>query len=191
MTPSSGFAAILDANALYPAPVRDLLLHLASTGLYKPKWTDKIHEEWIRSLLENRTDLKEKSLRSAQTAMNNAFPDANITHYESLINCLILPDEDDRHVLAAAIKDKVDVIVTSNVKDFPTAVIKEFGIEIQHPDKFIVNLIQSDQSKAIAAFTNQVNNLKNPPKTKQQVLETLTNAGLGKSTALLKTLLHV
>jgi hypothetical protein len=191
MTPSSGFAAILDANALYPAPVRDLLLHLASTGLYKPKWTDKIHEEWIRSLLENRTDLKEKSLRSAQTAMNNAFPDANITHYESLINRLILPDEDDRHVLAAAIKDNVDVIVTSNVKDFPTAVIKEFGIEIQHPDKFIVNLIQSDQSKAIAAFTNQVNNLKNPPKTKQQVLETLTNAGLGKSTALLKTLLHV
>jgi predicted nucleic acid-binding protein len=191
MTPSSGFAGILDANVLYPAPVRDLLLHLASTGLYKPKWTDKIHEEWIRSLLENRTDLKEKSLRSAQTAMNNAFPDANITHYESLINRLILPDEDDRHVLAAAIKDKVDVIVTSNVKDFPTAVIKEFGIEIQHPDKFIVNLIQSDQSKAIAAFTNQVNNLKNPPKTKQQVLETLTNAGLGKSTALLKTLLHV
>jgi predicted nucleic acid-binding protein len=166
-------------------------LHLASTGLYKPKWTDKIHEEWIRSLLENRTDLKEKSLRSAQTAMNNAFPDANITHYESLINRLILPDEDDRHVLAAAIKDKVDVIVTSNVKDFPTAVIKEFGIEIQHPDEFIVNLIQSDQSKVIAAFTNQVNNLKNPPKTKQQVLETLTNAGLGKSTALLKTLLHV
>lgn len=57
MMQAPGLVALLDACVLYPAPIRDLLLHLADANLYKPKWTDRIHEEWTRNLLLNRTDL--------------------------------------------------------------------------------------------------------------------------------------
>jgi hypothetical protein len=191
MTHAPGFTAILDANVLYPAPVRDMLLYLASTELYNPKWTDEIQDEWIRNLLLNRTDLKRKNLLAAQAAMNDAFPDANITQYEALITSLSLPDENDRHILAAAIKDKVDVIVTFNIKDFPVAIVRQFDIEIQHPDYFVSNLIQLDALKALEAFENQVRNLKNPPKNAQEVLATLSNAGLIQSASKLKTLLSI
>jgi hypothetical protein len=73
--------ALLDANTFYPAPVRDLLLQLADVGLYAPKWTEEIHEEWIRNLLINRPELKEKSLLAAKDAMNSAFPDANVSGF--------------------------------------------------------------------------------------------------------------
>ena len=191
MIHSSRFSALLDANVLYPASIRDILLHFASEDLYKPKWTDKIHEEWIRNLLFNRQDLTKESLLSAQAAMDTAFPDANILQYESLITSLSLPDEDDRHILAAAIKDKVDVIVTFNTKDFPAEAVKDFDIEVQHPDNFVSNLIQLDESKAKKAFRNQVRNLKKPPKTGEEVLATLSNAGLPQSVVKLKALLSI
>lgn len=49
----SSYTALLDANVLYPAPIRDLLLQLAVTDLYKARWTADIHREWIENLLEN------------------------------------------------------------------------------------------------------------------------------------------
>ena len=73
---------MLDANVLYPAPLRDYLLHLAGVELYKPKWTKAIQEEWVRNLLENRPDLKKENLVNTRDAMNAAFPDANIFNYE-------------------------------------------------------------------------------------------------------------
>jgi predicted nucleic acid-binding protein len=175
---SGKFKATLDACVLYPAPLRDFLLWLANSELYKPVWTDKINEEWIRNLLLNRTDLKEESLRGAVSAMNEAFPDANTTNYESLITSLDMPDEDDRHVLAAAIRSSADVIITLNVKDFPTELASEHDIEIQTPDFFISNLIDLNWKAAIRAFENQVSNLKNPPQSAEQVLETLEKNGL-------------
>jgi predicted nucleic acid-binding protein len=170
---SGKFKATLDACVLYPAPVRDLLLWLADNELYKPVWTEEINGEWIRKLLSNRTDLKEESLRGAISAMNEAFPDANTTDYSTLIDALNLPDKDDRHVLAAAIRSNSDVIVTLNVKDFPDNVVKTYDIEIQTPDNFIAGLIELNEKAALQAFQNQVRNLKNPPQSAEQVLDTL------------------
>lgn len=110
--------------------------------------------------------------------MNEAFPDANTTNYESLIPSLSMPDEDDRHVLAAAIRSNSDVIITLNVKDFPTELTSEHDIEVQTPDFFISNLIDLNWKAAIRAFQNQVRNLKNPPQSDEQVLETLEKNGL-------------
>ncbi len=187
MIHSFRLTALLDANVLYPAPLRDYLLHLANVELYKPKWTQEIQEEWIRNLLFKRTDLKRESLEKARAAMNAAFPDANITHYEEIMKGLSLPDEKDRHVLAAAIKARVDVIVTFNLKDFPAEYLKKYDIEAQHPDEFIANFIGLDKAKSLEALQNQVRSLKNPPKSKGEVLELLERCGLQKSVAHLKS----
>ncbi|MES1250216.1 MAG: PIN domain-containing protein, partial [Chitinophaga rupis] len=112
--------ALLDANVLYPAPLRDYLLHLASLGVYEPIWTDSIQDEWIRSLIKVRPDISRAALVATQRAIDKAFPGSNVAGHESLIDNLSLPDPDDRHVLAAAIKGGAQIIVTANLKDFPT-----------------------------------------------------------------------
>ncbi|HMJ46563.1 MAG TPA: PIN domain-containing protein [Ferruginibacter sp.] len=188
MIHSSRFLAVLDANVLYPAPLRDYLLSLAELGLYKPKWSNEIQDEWIRKVLVNRPDLKKQQLEKTHIAMDSAFPDATITHYESLIEGLSLPDKKDRHVLAAAIREKADVIVTINLKDFPPAYLKTFDIEVQHPDEFITNLIHLDKIKSLEALNNQARRLQNPPKMMDEVLAMLKKCGLKHSVSLLRTL---
>lgn len=183
---SLAFTAILDANVLYPAPLRDYLLHLANLEMYKPKWTKIIQEEWIRNLLINRTDLRRENLEKTRNAMNSAFPDSNITNYEEIIKSLSLPDINDRHILAAAIRINANVIVTFNLKDFPVDYLKPYDIEAQHPDEFITNLITLDKSKSLQALKNQVRSLKNPPKSIDDVLQTLEKCGLKNSVSYLK-----
>ena len=178
MIHSPKFTAILDANVLYPAPIRDLLLHLATFDLYKPKWTQTIQEEWKRNLLKKRPDLKTGQLDKTIHEMNKAFPDASVEQYESLIPTFDLPDIDDRHVLAAAVRCHAEVIVTSNLKHFPEKYLIEFEIEAQHPDHFIVNLIDLNPEKSLEAFKQQVSFLRNPTMTTSQVLESLEKAGL-------------
>lgn len=186
---SSRFTAVLDACVLYPMPIRDFLLHLANLDLYKPKWTNEIQNEWKRNLLIKRPDLKDQQLRRTIEEMNKAFPDANTDNYQSLISSFQLPDANDRHVLAAAVRCKADVIVTSNLKDFPKEYVTLFDVEAQHPDLFISNLIDLNPEKAMKAFQNQVAYLKNPPMTELQVLEKLKNTGLLETSRKLKSML--
>jgi predicted nucleic acid-binding protein len=177
----SKLTALLDACVLYPAPIRDLLLHLADAGLYIPKWTTRIHEEWTRNLLLNRPDLTAAQLLRTTRAMNGAFPDATVHHYETLINSINLPDPDDRHILAAAIRGQAHVIVTANLKDFPNDYLSKYDIEAQHPDEFITYLLELNPEEVLQAFQTQVANLKNPPKTAHEVIQTLRKTGLGKT----------
>jgi hypothetical protein len=175
---------------LYPAPVRDLLLHLADTGLYFPKWTDEIHKEWIQNLFANRPDLKLSSLKSAKRSMNLAFPDADIKGFFHLIEKLQLPDKNDRHILAAAIHAKADFSITYNVKDFPQKYLASFSLNAINPNDFTVKLIHQDKEAVLSAFNNQVANLKYPPLTKNEVLNSLAKCELKKSVTLLLTLIH-
>ena len=119
MIHSPQFIVVLDANVIYPAPIRDLLLNLAALEIFSPKWSEIIQEEWIRNLLENRPDLSKKKLSRTVHLMNEAFPDAEVHDFEELIDQLELPDLNDRHLLAAAIHCKADAIITFNGKDFP------------------------------------------------------------------------
>ncbi len=186
MNRPKNLTVILDANVLYPAPLRDYLLSLAELSLFHPKWTDDIQEEWIRNLLLNRTDLKRKDLERARNAMNSAFPDANIVNYQKLITGLSLPDSNDRHVLAAAIKGEAQVIVTVNLKDFPIHMLRGYAIRAQHPDGFISYLIDSDKEGALKALQNQVKRLRNPQLPIDEVLENLERNGLTNSVAKLR-----
>ena len=106
-------------------------------GLFRAKWTDSIHDEWIRNLLANRTDLDPAKLARTRELMNEAVPDSLVTGYEELIGGLDLPDVDDRHVLAAAIHCKAAAIITFNLKDFPPEKLAKYNIELQHPDEFL------------------------------------------------------
>lgn len=72
----SPYPVILDACVLYPARLRDLLMHLGIAGLYQPKWSMSIHEEWCRSLLKNRPDIEPCALQHTVALMNKALPDA-------------------------------------------------------------------------------------------------------------------
>ncbi|MVM39209.1 PIN domain-containing protein [Spirosoma sp. HMF3257] len=186
----SKLTALLDACVLYPAPIRDLLLHLADAGLYMPKWTDRIHEEWTRNLLLNRPDLTVAQLLRTTKAMNGAFPDATVHYYEALINGINLPDLDDRHILAAAIRGQAHIIVTANLKDFPNDYLSQYDVEAQHPDDFITYLLELNPEVVIQAFHAQVANLKNPPKTDQEVIQTLGKAGLAITARRLANLLQ-
>ena len=130
------YTVIFDACVLYPAPLRDFLLRLSTTGLFSAKWTDQIHDEWTRNLLLARPELEDKLCRT-RDLMNRAVPDSLVTGYEPLIENLELPDRDDRHVLAAAIRSSAQAVVTFNLKDFPKNALDQYGIEAIHPDLFI------------------------------------------------------
>jgi hypothetical protein len=149
--------------------------------LFKPKWTVEIHEEWTRNLLKNRPDLKLFQLQRTCRLMDNTFPGALVIGYKSIIPTLDLPDVNDRHVLAAAIKAGATMIVTENRKDFPVSIIKPFDVEIINADDFIYSLFNSDKTKVLKAFDTLVNALKNPPQSKDQVSKTLSKIGLIKT----------
>ena len=151
MAGSSRYTAVLDANVLYPALLRDVLLSLAHADLYSAKWTVHIRDEWTRSLLKDRPDQGGKIALAAE-AMEAAIPDCLVAGYEHLVEGLHLPDPDDRHVLAAAIAGHADAIITWNEKDFPADVLDPFGIELQTPDEFVLNQIMLRRNVALAAL---------------------------------------
>src|SRR5262245_5762312 len=180
------FTALYDACVLYPAPLRDLLMELAGTGFFRARWTDEIHKEWIESLLENQPHRERAKLERTRDRMNAAVLDCLVTGYETLIPALTLPDPDDRHVLAAAIQGRADVIVTYNLKHFPGAVLGGYGIEAQHPDEFVSNLIGLDAESVYTAVKEQRARLKNPPKSAEDFLATLEKQSLAQTVAHLR-----
>lgn len=180
--------ALYDACVLYPAPLRDLLMHLAMTDLIHAKWTDTIHDEWIRSVLADRPDLNRRQLERTRKLMNSHVLDALIVGYERLIPQLSLPDPDDRHVLAAAIHGGADVIVTFNRKDFPEQMLQPHKIETQHPDDFVSGLLELSATPICEAVRRQRSMLKNPPRSVEEFLAILSKLGMLKTVGLLESL---
>lgn len=181
----SPFTVVFDACVLYPAPLRDFLMWLGMSGCFRARWSDQIHEEWKRNLLLNRPDLSAEQLERTSMMMDKAIPDSLVIGYESLIDGLTLPDADDRHVLAAAIRCQASVIVTFNQKDFPAVALAPFGVEAQHPDEFIENLFDLDQAAVVVAAQKQRANLLNPRMDVDRYLEMLLRQGLVQSVKLL------
>ena len=138
--------ALLDANVLYPVPLRDLLLQLTTAKVFRARWTSAIHKEWIRAATANRPDIDPAKWTLLRNLMNAPAEDCLITGYEPLIDVVTLPDPNDRHVMAAAIKGRADVIVTFNLKDYPADVLETYDLEAQHPDVFLRHLIDLSPS---------------------------------------------
>lgn len=177
---------VYDACVLYPAPLRDLLMHLALTDLFQAKWTESIHQEWMRNVLTNRPDLTLNQLERTRNLMNAHVRDCLVSDFESLIDTLILPDPNDRHILATAIHTSASIILTYNLKDFPTQLIQEYGIEAWHPDDFIDYLIETAPGTICLTVKRLLKTLKNPPITKEFYFEILALQSLPKTTSKLR-----
>jgi len=177
----SPFTAVFDACVLYPAPLRDLLMWLALSGRFRARWSEQIHHEWTRNLLRKRPDLDAALLARTVELMNRAVPDALVSGHEALVEGLHLPDPDDRHVLAAAIRCGASVIVTFNQKDFPTDTLATYGVETQHPDEFIDNLFDLDPASVVSAAQKQRQSLQNPAIEVPHYLDILRRQGLSQT----------
>ncbi|ECU8224868.1 TPA: putative toxin-antitoxin system toxin component, PIN family [Salmonella enterica] len=175
------YPVVLDACVLYPSFLRDLLIRLGLTGLYQPKWSAIIEDEWQRNLLADRTDLTLEQVQRTATLMNKAVPDAMITGFEPLIDSIVLPDVDDRHVVAAAVRSNAEIIVTLNLKDFPTPALDTFGIEALHPDDFIMDLFDLNSALVLSAVSMQRSNLRKPPMSVDDYLAALLRQGMAQT----------
>ena len=143
--------AVLDANVLYPFAVRDALLRFAEAGLYRAHWSAEILDEWTQNLLRRRPEL-EDSVRSQLDAIKRAFPEALVEGHENLIPALRLPDDEDRHVLAAAIRADAQIIVTENIADFPPERLAPNNIDALAADRFLSTTFENYPSQAMAAL---------------------------------------
>ena len=118
--------------------------------------------------------------------MNSSVPDCLVTHYEKLAESLELPDPDDRHVLAAAIVGHADAIVTFNTKDFPEAVLQPYGIEVQHPDEFVVTQLQLQKIPALSAIKKMRARWTNPARPAQELITAFELRGMPMTADLLR-----
>lgn len=182
----ASFTAVYDACVLYPAPLRDLLLRLALTDLFRARWTEEIHAEWVRSLLLRRPDLKPEQLHRTRELMDFSVPDCLVTGYQGLVGALKLPDADDRHVLAAAIRCQAGVIVTYNLADFPSQALDPHGITAQHPDEFVAHLFDLSPAAVCAAVRDQRLALTRPTRSARELLDTFLSLGLASTVAALE-----
>jgi len=162
-------------------------MQLAVTDMFHAKWTADIHREWIDALLEKEPHRSRVVLERTRELMDMSTRDSLVTGYEHLIASLNLPDPDDRHVLAAAIVGRCDVIVTQNLKDFPNESLASYGIEAQHPDEFLSNHLNLAPGIFCSSVQKVRRRLRNPPYSVDQYLENLIQCGLVATVAELKT----
>ena len=180
------FVVIYDANVLYPSTLRDVLIRLAQTGLVQAKWTETILDETFQALHTKRPDLDKGRLQRTRELMNLAVRDALVTGFEPLIGSLHLPDLDDRHVLATAIRARAQIIVTFNLRDFPTDVLSQWDVEAKHPDDFLVDQFHLDAFSVHKAVQAVADSWQRPPGTVDDVLDRLDLAGLPQTAAVLR-----
>jgi len=173
--------AVCDACVLYSITMADLLTSLGEAGLYHPRWTSEIHDEWIRNVIGNRgqsSAVTREKLEARRDAMIEAIENSLVEDYEELIPTLTLPDPDDRHVLAAAIKAEADLILTINLKDFPQNTLASWEITAKHPDDFTTDLLRTDQEAVVTVVKEMRERRKRPPIGVEDFLSQLERQGL-------------
>ena len=193
MVPLDRFTVVLDACTLFPMLVRDVLLTLAGHEFFNPKWSARIRAEWMRNLSERLSERSSdseplKRVERIAAAMDAAFPDAAVD-LEFPEPAILEPVQvKDRHVVAAAMAVQADAIVTFNIADFAAAHLKEqLQIEVLHPDEFVMDLVDLNEKRAVAAFRELRARKKNPPWAPNELVQRLQNGGLVQTSLWLNT----
>lgn len=180
------FVALLDACVLFPAGIRDTLLSVAETELYRVRWTEEILSETRRAILRELPDLDPARIDGMLADMREAFPDATVEGYEQLIGSMT-NDEGDRHVLAAAVESDAQVIVTSNLRHFPPEACEPHHIDVQDPDEFLDYAFELDPERVIAAIAYQAAKRQRPVTSFGELLDILADRGLPAFTTSIRT----
>ncbi len=168
---------IVDANLLYPFHLRNLLVQLAVDCIITPRWTGRIHEEWIGNLVAAGKAPRDRLLVTL-ALMNDALPEAEVRGWEARMEGLTLPDPDDRHVLAAALAAGAKTILTMNLRDFPASVLTAHGVAAAHPDNFLCSLHDADPDSFLASTEAAHANLSRSVPSFADYLDTLERQGL-------------
>ena len=155
----------------------------------RARWSEAILDECFRNIAAQRPELPPEALARTRALMNRAVPDCLVTGYEHLIEGLELPDRDDRHVLAAAIRASAQAIVTFNLKDFPEHILARYDMERKHPDEFVLDSIDLAPGAVVQCVTAQAAALRAPPVLLPDLLDTPRRLGLVQSVARLRDLL--
>ena len=169
---------VYDANVLYPAQLRDFLMRLALADVVRAHWTEQIHHEWMHNVDADYPDITWADLRRIRHHMDRALPAASVDGYKDRMGDLSLPDESDRHVLAAAIHVEASHIITFNTRDFPAPVLEPMGIVATSPDPFIAGLYDQMPEAIIEVAQAHRASLSRPPKTPDEYLRLLQSSGL-------------
>jgi predicted nucleic acid-binding protein len=176
------FVVVLDANVLFPFRIRDVLLTFAQEGLFRARFTNHILDEWTRSLISRKPQLG-ASVLAQEMALRREFDECIVTGYEPLIAGLSLPDKDDRHVLAAAIRCSAQIIVTENHKHFPASTLEDYDLETVGADDMLANTFDLFPKGGAKALKKVRARYRNPPMTPSEFLFDLTKCGLSKLSA--------
>lgn len=134
---------LIDACVLYPTVMREVLMGVAAQGLFEPLWSARILEEWARATARIGDGFGDVA-RGEIALLKARWPMAEITYAPEIEARLHLPDPDDTHVLAAAIAGKADILLTMNLKDFPTRALSEQGVVRRDPDSLLREMFEED-----------------------------------------------
>ncbi|WBU58313.1 RSP_2648 family PIN domain-containing protein [Paracoccus sediminicola] len=135
--------AVLDACVLFPTVLREILTDLAEAGAYRAVWSERILSEWTRAA-GRLGPVDAEIARAEASRLRDRFPAASVEAEEDRAIGLDLPDPADRHVVAAAMQARADLIVTFNLRDFPRPAMLAAGLRAIHPDAFLTDLWAHD-----------------------------------------------
>jgi predicted nucleic acid-binding protein len=172
------YTALLDACVLVPIALADTLLRVAERELYRPLWSERILAEAADAVLEIHPDLAPDVVAKRFAAMNDTFKDAPVEGWEIFEGTLTLPDPDDRHVVAAAMRGRADAIVTANIRDFPDETLAPLEIAVVHPDDFLLDQLDLAPRVVLDLLREQAAHTRNPPLTPTDLLTRLARAGV-------------
>ncbi|ESX70753.1 PIN domain-containing protein [Mesorhizobium sp. M0222] len=183
----STFTAFIDANVFFGARLRSLLLFLSQTKMYRARWSERVHQEWMAAVAEKR-GIEPEKLQKLRELMDRAVPDALVSGYEQLEGGIELPDPNDRHIVAAATLTRADVIVTFNLADFPTEVLKPLRLEARHPDEFVLDLFDISNDLFVDAVKKDYEHYIEPKLSFADYVEGFRKAGVPQTADLLEKL---
>ncbi|MDE9365682.1 PIN domain-containing protein [Luteipulveratus sp. YIM 133132] len=167
------FTVVLDACVLVPQTLADTVLRIAERGAFGVRWSATILDEVARTM--RRLGATEAQVEHRISAMRLAFPFADVSNY-----CDLEPglsnDPKDRHVLAAAIRSECHTVVTFNLKDFPDDSLEPWGVEVLHPDQFLLNQLDLAPGLVVTALQQQSAAYTDPPRTVDDILARLVRS---------------
>jgi predicted nucleic acid-binding protein len=183
------FTVVLDACVLVPVTAADTLLRLAEREMYRPVWSKRIINEAKQAVERLHPELSAGQIDHRFRCMSEAFEDAAVSGWESLEGSLVLPDENDRHVVACALVAGADAIVTNNIRDFPAETLAPLNVEVIRMDDFLLDLFDVVPEEFAAVIREQASDAMHPPLSTHEVLDNLAAAGAPETAAELRPIL--